>query len=138
MTPKCFEEYLAEPNVALESDPIEWWRMNWRRFGSLGDVAFDMMSACASSISSEQANFRGKQLITNQRTRLAPETIRSCLCLQSWGRNLKLFFAQDLVDDNEILELDPDLLERLSVHSGSDDSDPSYFVECVAELFDEQ
>lgn len=53
-------------------------------YPSLGKMARDYLAVPATSASIERIFSSGKDLVTDKRGSLAPETIRECLCLKAW------------------------------------------------------
>ena len=54
------------------------------QFPHLAHIARDYLSIPASSIASERAFSAGEDLITDNRSRLAPKTVRAAQCIRSW------------------------------------------------------
>jgi hypothetical protein len=63
---------------------LEWWKSNMSQFPHLSKMACDYLSIPATSVSSEQCFSISKNLITDNRNRLAGKTVRACMCLRSW------------------------------------------------------
>jgi len=76
--------YLSLPTVDETVNSLEWWKSNMNQFPHLSKMANDYLSIPATSVSSEQCFSISKNLITDNRNRLASKTVRACMCLRSW------------------------------------------------------
>jgi len=82
------QSYLALSVADINTDPLEWWKVNESQFPHLSQMARDYLSIPATSVPSEQSFSIGKNLITDKRNCLAGKTIRVCMCLKSWWTSL--------------------------------------------------
>ena len=55
-------------------------------------MARDFLAIPFTSVPSEQCFSISKNLITNQRNRLAGKTVRACMCLKSWWSGIKNYY----------------------------------------------
>ncbi|CAG8524961.1 2480_t:CDS:2 [Diversispora eburnea] len=76
--------YLSLPTVNETVNSLEWWKSNMSQFPHLSKIACDHLSIPATSVSSEQCFSISKNLITDNRNRLAGKTVRVYMCLRSW------------------------------------------------------
>jgi hypothetical protein len=76
--------YLSLPTVDETVNSLEWWKSNMSQFPNLSKMAYDYLSIPATSVPSEQCFSASKNLITDNRNRLAGKTVRACMCLRSW------------------------------------------------------
>ena len=71
-------------------DPLRWWidelHHHPTRFPQLGKTALDLLSCPAMSAECERVFSRAKKLITDERSRLAPETIEANELQKDWLR----------------------------------------------------
>lgn len=87
--PKEFQKYLNFPLSSAKVDVIEYWRSQKEDFPSLSVMARDYLAIQSSSVAVERDFSMGVHLVSSTRCCLAPETIRACMCLKSWLKNLK-------------------------------------------------
>ena len=71
---------------------LEWWRQNQAEFPNLSKMAQDYLAIPATSVPSERVFSDVGQLVYDRRNRLNGETIRACICLDSWWTFAKLGF----------------------------------------------
>ena len=76
--------YILSPTCNEDTDPLEWWKINENQYPRLSKMARDFLAIPSTSVPSEQCFSISKNLITNQRNRLAGKTVRACMCLKSW------------------------------------------------------
>jgi hypothetical protein len=79
-----FRRYLSAPDCDLESNPLEWWKINASSFPNLSRMARDYLAVPGTEASAEREFSSGRRLITDERGSLGPETIRAIQCLKSW------------------------------------------------------
>lgn len=78
------EEYLKQPTVSMNTNPLKWWKVNEEQFPNLAMMARDYLAIPGTSASSERLFSSGRQLITDFRCSLSPSTIQACMCLKNW------------------------------------------------------
>ncbi|CAK9292395.1 unnamed protein product [Gordionus sp. m RMFG-2023] len=78
--------YLSEPPLKGYAIILDYWKINSGRFPRLSSMANDYLSAQASSVPSERVFSRACDTATKKRNRLAPNTLRWCLCLNAWEK----------------------------------------------------
>jgi len=83
-----FQTYILSPTYNEDVDPLEWWKINENQYPRLSKMARDFLAIPSTSVPSEQCFSISKNLITNQRNRLAGKTVRACMCLKSWWSGL--------------------------------------------------
>ncbi|CAK9294735.1 unnamed protein product [Gordionus sp. m RMFG-2023] len=76
--------YLSEP--PLKEFILDYWKINSGRFPRLSSMAINYLGAQASSVPSERVFSRAGDTATKKRNRLAPNTLRWCLCLNAWEK----------------------------------------------------
>ncbi|XP_065315636.1 uncharacterized protein LOC135924507 [Gordionus sp. m RMFG-2023] len=81
-------EYLADPVVSATTTVLDWWSCNSERFPYLCMMAKDFLSQQSTSVESERVFSRGVDTVTKKRNRMASETLKQCLCLNSWDINI--------------------------------------------------
>lgn len=70
-----WEQFLMEPCIPPDEDPIHWWRDNTKRFKKLGRLAHRYLCVPATSVPAERV-FSAAGLIVNRlRCRLSPEHV---------------------------------------------------------------
>jgi len=81
--------YFSIPSVSNNNvDPLEWWRINESQYPNLSRIARDYLSIPSTSVPSEQCFSLSKNLISDNRNKLAGKTIRICMTLKSWWKFL--------------------------------------------------
>ena len=78
-----FQTYILLPTCNEEVDPLEWWKINENQYPRLLKMARDFLAIPSTSVPSKQYFLINKNLITNQRNRLAEKTVRVYMCLKS-------------------------------------------------------
>ncbi len=78
------EEYLNQSTVSMNVKPLDWWKANEEQFPNLAKMARDYLAIPGTSASSERLFSSGRQLITDFRCSLNPQTIQACMCLKNW------------------------------------------------------
>ena len=81
-----FRKYIMEEVMKLKkgSDVLMWWKSNSRKYPNLSRMARDYLAIPGTSASSERIFSSGKELISDRRNSLSPDTIQACQCLKSW------------------------------------------------------
>ena len=80
-----FQRYIMEPVLwGKASDVLMWWKSNSVKYPNLSRMARDYLTIPGTSASSERLFSSGKELITDKRNLLSPDTIQACQCLKSW------------------------------------------------------
>jgi hypothetical protein len=74
-----------------EFDILGWWRKNARRFPRVALMARHFLGVPATSVASESAFSTAGRVVTDYRSRLAPQTIEALLLSQSWLRDDKRY-----------------------------------------------
>ncbi|XP_055035972.2 E3 SUMO-protein ligase ZBED1-like [Misgurnus anguillicaudatus] len=70
-----WEQFLTEPCIPPDEDPINWWKDNTKRFKKLGHLAHRYLCVPATSVPAERV-FSAAGLIVNRlRCRLSPEHV---------------------------------------------------------------
>lgn len=81
------DQYLRMPVVDGEEDTLEWWSKRQQTLPDLANMARDYLAIPATSTACERLFSEGRQLITDNRTRLSDESIRACQCLKNWMKS---------------------------------------------------
>ncbi|KAL6638342.1 hypothetical protein ACP70R_023837 [Stipagrostis hirtigluma subsp. patula] len=102
--PSELETYLKKPTIP-RIDPFDilgWWKSNSLEYPTLARMARDILVVPASTVASESAFSTGERVISDFRSRLAPETVEALICLQDWmraaGSNLCMESIHDFVE----------------------------------------
>ena len=72
----------AEANEDVK--PLDWQKTHSTEYPNLSKLALDFLCIQASSVPCEQLFSIAGQLLCKSRNRLSGDTVRACLCLQSW------------------------------------------------------
>ena len=65
-------------------DPLEWWHRRGKEYPILYKMAVDLFSIPGMSSECERIFSSAKKVITDERTRLSPETVEMDQCLKHW------------------------------------------------------
>lgn len=101
--PKEFQKYLHFPLSAPKVKVLEYWRSQKDEFPNLSNMARDYLGAQSSSVAVERDFSMGTHLVSPTRCSLLPETIRACMCLKSWIKNLN--FAKQVIEQSDSKKL---------------------------------
>jgi hypothetical protein len=82
------DTYLAEPVVDVE--PLEYWKVNSKRFPYLSQMARDYLGAMATSTPSERAFSKGRHIVTDFRCSMNGDTVEALALNQDWIPKLTL------------------------------------------------
>ncbi|KAL6613903.1 hypothetical protein ACP70R_036173 [Stipagrostis hirtigluma subsp. patula] len=106
--PSELENYMKKLPIRRggEFDILSWWRSNALEYPILSQMARDILVVPASSVASESAFSTGDRVISDFRSRLAPETVEALICLQDWLRSsnsteLSMEAINDFVEPEE-------------------------------------
>jgi len=96
--PSELDTYLAKPTIPRSGhfDVLAWWRSNSLEYPILSRMARDILVVPASSVASESAFSIGKRVISDDRSRLAPETIEALVYRQDWIRASSKIFIYSI------------------------------------------
>ena len=96
--PSELDTYLAKPTIPRSGhfDVLAWWRSNSLEYPILSRMARDILVVPASSVASESAFSIGKRVISDDRSRLAPETVEALVCRQDWIRASSKIFIYSI------------------------------------------
>lgn len=86
--PKEFQKYLHFPLSNAKVNVLEYWKAQKEEFPNLTNMAQDYLAVQSSSVAVERDFASGVDLVTPTRSSLHPETIRACMCLKSYFKNL--------------------------------------------------
>ena len=78
------ERYLKADTVDTSTDILQWWKQNAEAYPCLARIARDYLAIPATSAPAERAFSGGVDLVTKKRGSLNEDTIRACLCMNSW------------------------------------------------------
>ena len=84
------KKYFDEPIINIESNILEYWKENEKRFPVLSSMAKDHLSMMPTSFSSERGFSLSGLTVTESRANLHPNTVNECVCLTSWGHTFNL------------------------------------------------
>lgn len=82
--------YLKTPRLEFHDDfdMIIWWSNMKNNYPILWRIAFDYSLIIPTSVASERSFSIGGMMVSPERNRLHPETIREIMCLKSWNKIL--------------------------------------------------
>ncbi|RKF79607.1 hypothetical protein GcM3_054035, partial [Golovinomyces cichoracearum] len=105
--PKVEEEYniyLQEALIAGTADPLLYWKNNSSRLPILAILARRVLAIPATSASIERAFSVSNNIITRNRTRLLPNTVKKLILLKSWDLKSILDLEKQLKEEEISLE----------------------------------
>lgn len=73
---KALDIYLATDAIALDKDPLTWWKENEDQHPEVSKLAKFYLGIPATSVSSERAFSTAGLIVTEKRNRLKPQTVR--------------------------------------------------------------
>ncbi|CAB4473071.1 unnamed protein product [Rhizophagus irregularis] len=79
-----FETFIKGDRAPALSDTLNWWKRHKEEFPNLANMAKDYLGIPATSVPSERVFSSAADVVTSDRARLAPETIRAIMCLKHW------------------------------------------------------
>lgn len=82
--PKEFQQYLGSPLSNVKVNVLDFWRSQEHELPNLSNMARDYLAVQSSSVSVERDFSGGVDLVTATRCSLRAQTIRACMCLNSW------------------------------------------------------
>ncbi|GBC36498.1 zinc finger BED domain-containing protein RICESLEEPER 2-like [Rhizophagus irregularis DAOM 181602=DAOM 197198] len=82
-----FETFIKGDRAPALSDTLNWWKRHKEEFPNLANMAKDYLGIPATSVPSERVFSSAADVVTSDRARLAPETIRAIMCLKHWYRS---------------------------------------------------
>ena len=80
---KEFDQYLHYPKVDLETNPLEWWKLNDKQFPSLSKLAHHYLCVCATSVPSERVFSTGGNIVNATHNALKPHNVSKLIFLAS-------------------------------------------------------
>ncbi|CAB5202316.1 unnamed protein product [Rhizophagus irregularis] len=84
---KCeLDRYLKADHVQPLTNVLKWWKLHEEEYPYLANMAKDYLGVPATSAPSERIFSSAVDVITYNRASLAPETVRSVMCLKYWYR----------------------------------------------------
>lgn len=97
-----WKRWISEPGPTEKQPILEFWAAKEREYPVMARMARDHLTIPASSAASERAFSAGGNIITKNRNRLAPGTVRYLMCLRSWGVIPEEDYEDDGLADDEI------------------------------------
>ncbi|XP_042066164.1 zinc finger BED domain-containing protein RICESLEEPER 2-like isoform X1 [Salvia splendens] len=99
-------QYLSEPPVPMQTDALDWWKVNSSRYPRLSLMARDFL-AVQSTVSLPEHIFCAKgNEIDRQRSSISQHDTQALLCVNSWMQNgIKLKHKSTEIDSERIVEL---------------------------------
>ncbi|CAB4493214.1 unnamed protein product [Rhizophagus irregularis] len=78
------DRYLKADRAQPLTNVLKWWKLHEEEYPHLANMAKDYLGVPVTSAPSEQIFSSAADVITYNRTSLAPETVRSVMCLKHW------------------------------------------------------
>lgn len=76
-----FQNYLAEPQLRFDFDALEWWKTRATKYPLIVVLAVKYLGIPATSVSSERCFSTAGNIVTANRSCLAPETVNMLVFL---------------------------------------------------------
>ena len=80
------DSYLSHPQLEMEENPLNWWKVEHRRYPHLAKLAQKYLCICATSVPAERIFSIAGQIVSDRRSALKPERVDQLVFL---ARNLK-------------------------------------------------
>ncbi|KAJ6804882.1 zinc finger BED domain-containing protein RICESLEEPER 2 [Iris pallida] len=97
--------YEEEDDSSTHFTILEWWKKHEKRYPVLSMIARDLLMVPVSTVASESCFSSGSRILSKKRSRLLPDILEACVCVQDWVHAEKR--TQDKVDESaDINELD--------------------------------
>jgi hypothetical protein len=80
------ERYLKADTIEAHADILKWWKQNAEAYPCLARIARNYLAIPATSAPAERVFSGGADLVPDKRGSMDKETIRMCMCLDSWLR----------------------------------------------------
>ena len=80
---KEFDQYFHYPKVDLETNPLEWWKLNNKQFPLVSKLARRYWCVCATSVPSERVFSTGGNVVTTACSSLKPHNASKLIFLAS-------------------------------------------------------
>ncbi|XP_020869728.1 zinc finger BED domain-containing protein DAYSLEEPER [Arabidopsis lyrata subsp. lyrata] len=99
-------QYLSESIAPMQTDVLDWWKVNSGRYPRLSNMARDFLAVQATSAAPEEI-FCGKgEEIDKQRYCMPHDSTQSVICIRSWiEAGMKLKYKCSEIDYERLMEL---------------------------------
>ncbi|AEE29729.1 putative transcription factor/ chromatin remodeling BED-type(Zn) family [Arabidopsis thaliana] len=99
-------QYLSESIVPMQTDVLDWWKVNSGRYPRLSNMARDFLAVQATSAAPEEI-FCGKgEEIDKQKYCMPHDSTQSVICIRSWiEAGMKLKYKCSEIDYERLMEL---------------------------------
>ena len=67
--------YLTHPQLEIEENPLDWWRVEHHRYPNLAKLARKYLCVCATSVPSERIFSIAGQIVSDRRSALKPDKV---------------------------------------------------------------
>uniref|UniRef100_A0A7N0V8W5 Transposase n=1 Tax=Kalanchoe fedtschenkoi TaxID=63787 RepID=A0A7N0V8W5_KALFE len=99
-------QYLSEPPALLQTDVLDWWKVNSSRYPRLSLMARDFLAVQATAATPEQVFTSKGDEIEKQRLCLEHGSTQTILCIRSWTQaGLRLKYKATEIDYESLMEL---------------------------------
>lgn len=104
------DNYKSTSTVHIHTDISDWWDDHAEVYPTLYRAARDINTIAATSVPGEQLFSGAKDVVTDKRNRIAPESMQACLCLESWNKLAKMIPFPKLTEE----DMDDDVFEAVT------------------------
>lgn len=80
-----YTRWIREKQAPKNTDVLKYWAAKQYEYPIISQMARDYLAIPATSAPSERVFSQGDDFLTKKRNRMAPDTLRYKLCLNSWG-----------------------------------------------------
>ncbi|KAM3380300.1 putative protein isoform X1 [Capsicum galapagoense] len=99
-------QYLSEPPAPIQTDVLEWWKVNNTRYPRLSVMARDFLAAQPTAVPPEDLFTSKGDEIDKQRFSTPYESTQALHCVKSWMQSgLKLKYKSTEIDYERLMEL---------------------------------
>lgn len=99
-------QYLSEPPVLMQTDVLDWWRVNSSRYPRLSLMSRDFLAVQSTALLPEHIFCTKGDEVDRQRSSIPQYDTQALLCVNSWMQNgIKLKHKSTEIDCERIMEL---------------------------------
>lgn len=104
--PDELTQYLSEPPAPIQTDVLEWWKVNSTRYPRLSIMARDFLAVQATSVMPEEVFCSKGYEIDKQRLCMPHDSTQATLCIKSWTQGgFRLKYKSTEIDYDRLMEL---------------------------------
>lgn len=113
--PDELTQYLSEPPAPIQTDVLDWWKVNSTRYPRLSIMARDFLAVQATSVIPEEVFCSKGDEIDKQRLYMPHDSTQAILCIKSWTQGgFRLKYKSTEIDYDRLMELAAAMAENSS------------------------